>query len=181
MKCFFNSDICSQVAAWELLMDDKIHPIFFNDIQDPEFDDTLFGEIRLTVKTVLSAVQQCMGVPIVEHLLFTQLVAEKELSQAEIQKRLGVDGAVVTRLVKQLESKGLVVRRPDPTDNRFTLVALTEKAYKFAEEKIERRRKLMTILMNGISTEDVECLKHVLAQVRQNAQDLPSSGEFLKE
>jgi DNA-binding MarR family transcriptional regulator len=162
-------------------MDEKLNPIFFNAIQDPELDDTLFGEVRLTVKTVLSAVQQCMGVSMVEHLLFTQLVAVKELSQAELQKRLGVDGAVVTRLVKQLEAKGLVVRRPDPNDNRFTLVSLTEKAYLLADEKLERRQKLAAVLMNGISNEDVECITRILAQIRQNAQDLSVEVEVVKK
>ena len=162
-------------------MDDKVHPLFFNDITDPEFDETLFGEIRLTVKTVLSTVQQCLGVSMVEHLLYMQLVAAKELSQAELQKRLGVDGAVITRLVKQLEAKGLVVRRADPADNRFTLVGLTEKAHKLVGEKRDRRRKLATVLMRGISTEDIECLQHVLAQVRQNAQDLAADGEMVEE
>jgi len=162
-------------------MDDKKHPIFFNAIQDPEFEDTLFGEIRLTVKTVMSAVQQSMGVSMVEHLFFMQLVAVKELSQAELQKRLGVDGAVVTRLVKQLEAKGLVVRRPDPSDNRFTLVSLTEKANRLVEEKLDRRQKLAMVLMRGISSEDVECIKRFLAQLRQNAQDLSVEGEILKK
>jgi DNA-binding MarR family transcriptional regulator len=167
-------------------MDDKTDSIFINDITDPEFDETLFGEIRLTAKTVLSAVQQCMGVSMVEHLLFMQLVSEKELSQAELQKRLGVDGAVITRLVKQLEAKGLVVRRPDPTDNRFTLVALTEQAYQLIDEKLARRRRLQTALMRGISLEDVECLRHILAGVKHNAQelsaqDLMSEGEIQKE
>jgi DNA-binding MarR family transcriptional regulator len=88
---------------------------------------------------------------------------------------------VVTRLVKQLEAKGLVVRRPDPNDNRFTLVSLTEKAYLLADEKLERRRKLAAVLMNGISSEDVECITRILAQIRQNAQDLSLDGEVVKK
>jgi DNA-binding MarR family transcriptional regulator len=162
-------------------MDEKLNPIFFNAIPDPDFDDTLFGEVRLTVKTVMSAVHQSMGVSMVEHLLFMQLVAVKELSQAELQKRLGVDGAVVTRLVKQLEAEGLVVRRPDPADNRFTLVELTQKASLLVEEKLEKRQKLAAVLMNGISSEDIECIRHVLAQIRQNAQDLAVEGEVVKK
>ncbi len=48
-----------------------------------------------------------------------------ELSQAELQRRLDVDGAAVTRQVKQLEAEGLLSRRANPADNRFTLVTLT--------------------------------------------------------
>ena len=158
-------------------MDDENQAKPLSTILEADFEEALFGEIRLTVKTVLSAVQQCMGVSIVEHLLFMHLFTEKELSQAELQKRLGVDGAVITRLVKQLEARGLVVRRPDPADNRFTLVALTEQAYTLTEEKLARRRKLQMAMMRGISMQDVECLRDILTQIRQNAQELGSDSE----
>ena len=162
-------------------MDKKIDLTFIGAIPDLDFEDTLFGDIRLTIKTVLSAVHQCMGVSIVKLLLFSQLFAAQELSQAELQKRLGVDGAVITRLVKQLETQELITRRPDPTDNRFTLVALTERAYKLTKENLDRRRKMATVLMHGISTEDKECIQRVLAQIQQNAQDLSAGGEVVKK
>jgi DNA-binding MarR family transcriptional regulator len=37
-----------------------------------------------------------------------------ESSQAELQRRLDVDGAAVTRQVKQLEAEELLSRRADP-------------------------------------------------------------------
>ena len=162
-------------------MDGTTNPILLNNIPDYEFEDALIGEIRITVKTVLTSVHQCMGIPIMEYFLFMQLLTEKELSQAELQRRLGVDGAVVTRLVKQLESDGLVIRRPDPADNRFTLVALTEKAARLAEEKLDRRRKLVSVLTRDINDEDINCLKRVLSQVRQNALELAANGEAMKQ
>jgi len=162
-------------------MDDKFNPALINTIPDPDFVGTLFEDIRLTAKTILPAIQQCMGVSLVEFLFFSQLFTTKELSQAELQKRLGVDGAVVTRLVKQLEAKKLITRRPDPTDNRFTLVTLTERAYQLAEEKFDRRHKLQAALMYEINSEEVECMKHVLAQMRQNAKSLLAGEEISKE
>jgi hypothetical protein len=65
--------------------------------------------------------------------------------------------------------------------NRFTLVTLTEHAHRFAEEKLDRRRKLQTALMDGINSEDVECMQGVLAQMRQNAKNLLADEEFLKK
>src|SRR5262245_53128507 len=52
------------------------------------------------------------------------LADDGELSQAELQRRVGVEGPVITRIVKQLEAERLVTRRPDPCDNRYTLVAV---------------------------------------------------------
>ena len=48
-----------------------------------------------------------------------------EVSHATLQQQLAVDGATVTRLVKQFESAGVLSRRLDPQDNRYTLVSLT--------------------------------------------------------
>jgi DNA-binding MarR family transcriptional regulator len=162
-------------------MDEKTDPALTGEVAGSEFVGTLFEDIRLTVKTILPAIQQCMGVSLVEFLFFSQLLPAKELSQAELQKRLGVDGAVVTRLVKQLEKRGLITRRPDPADNRFTLVTLTEHAYRLAEEKFDRRNKLQTALMYGINNTDVDCMQGVLAQMRQNAKSLLADEEFLKK
>lgn len=162
-------------------MDEKIDTDPTRTLADSDFVGTLFEDIRLTVKTILPAIQQCMGVSLVEFLFFSQLFTSKELSQAELQKRLGVDGAVVTRLVKQLEAKGLITRRPDPADNRFTLVTLTEHAYHLTEEKFDRRAKLQKAVMHGINSEDVVCMQNVLAQMRQNAKNLLADEEFLKK
>ena len=162
-------------------MDENIDSSFTGAIANADFVGTLFEDIRLTVKTILPAIQQCMGVSLVEFLFFSQLLPAKELSQAELQKRLGVDGAVVTRLVKQLEAKGLITRRPDPLDNRFTLVTLTEHAYGLAEEKFDQRNKLQTTLMHGIDSQDIECLQGVLAHMRKNAKNLLADEEILKK
>ncbi len=162
-------------------MDEKSDSTFTGAVADSDFVGTLFEDIRLTVKTILPAIQQWMGVSLVEFLFFSQLLPAKELSQAELQKRLGVDGAVITRLVKQLEAEGLVTRRPDPADNRFTLVTLTEHACQLAEEKFDRRNKLQTAVMHGIDSQDIECLQGVLAHMRQNAKNLLADEEILKK
>ncbi len=162
-------------------MDENIDPTFAGTLADADFVGTLFEDIRLTVKTILPAIQQCMGVSLMEFLFFSQLLPAKELSQAELQKRLGVDGAVITRLVKQLEAEGLVTRRADPADNRFTLVTLTEQAYKLAGEKLKKRQKLQTAVMNGINSQDVLCMQGVLAQMRQNAKSFLADEEIWKK
>jgi len=162
-------------------MDEKIDPAPISAIADSDFVGTLFEDIRFTVKSILPVIQQCMGGSLVEFLFFSQLFTAKELSQAELQKRLGVDGAVITRLVKQLEAEGLITRRPDPADNRFTLVTLTEHAYQLAGEKLDRRAKLQTALISGINSADVECMQGVLAQMRQNARNLLADEDFLKK
>jgi DNA-binding MarR family transcriptional regulator len=48
------------------------------------------------------------------------------LSQQEVARRLGVDRTTMVVLIDELETKGLVQRRPHPGDRRKNVVALTE-------------------------------------------------------
>lgn len=142
-----------------------------------ELQDTTLAEVRFTIKALLSAVEQYLGVSLARYRLYEHLVAVKELSQADLQRKLGVDGAVVTRLVKQMENEGLVTRRSSPSDNRFTLVSLTPKAHRSIEEMLARRLVAESAVMEGISREDVDCMKRTLARMRQNAQNLSASAD----
>jgi DNA-binding MarR family transcriptional regulator len=53
------------------------------------------------------------------------LAKEGEQRSGDIAAKLGVDASVVSRQLTALESDGLVVRRPDPTDARVSLTDLS--------------------------------------------------------
>src|SRR4051812_32812618 len=57
--------------------------------------------------------------------ILVRLHRNGETSHSTLRQVLGVDGASITRLVKELEREGLIGRRTDPADNRYTLAALT--------------------------------------------------------
>jgi DNA-binding MarR family transcriptional regulator len=67
------------------------------------------------------------------------------LSQQEVARRMGVDRTTMVTLIDDLESKGLVQRRPDPDDRRKNVVLLTEagrttlRGAAAATEQAERR------------------------------------------
>ncbi len=80
----------------------------------------------------------------------------------DLAEDLGITARTVTTLVDALEREGLLVRLPDPTDRRATLLALTEKArtqfeqvrslqMDLGEERVaplelEQRRQLLDLL-----------------------------------
>jgi MarR family transcriptional regulator for hemolysin len=59
-----------------------------------------------------------------------RLWEEDGLSQVELGGRMLRDKVAITRLVGEIEAKGLVVRRPDAVDSRVKRVFLTAKARK---------------------------------------------------
>ena len=89
-----------------------------------------------------------------------------EVSQAELCERLGVNPAVVTRQIKQLEEEGLVTRRSDPKDNRVTLAKLTAKGEEVLAELLRRSHEFEMSLLDGLTSDEVHAARLVLNHLR---------------
>ena len=68
----------------------------------------------------------------------------------------------VTKLVDAPEGKGLVERRPHPTDRRATLIGLTERGKEKAGEEWDERRAAASELFEGFAEEDQRELVRLL-------------------
>ncbi|MEP7287756.1 MAG: MarR family winged helix-turn-helix transcriptional regulator [Chloroflexota bacterium] len=131
------------------------------------FDETLFIQLSLTCTETKSAFAQHIGLSQVRMQLL-MLLSHGETSHAVLQQRLVLDGATLTRQVKQFETEGVVSRRLDPQDNRYTLVALTPAGQQMATGLIEALQTFQTQLLDGISAEEQAVALRVLARVRTN-------------
>jgi DNA-binding MarR family transcriptional regulator len=71
---------------------------------------------------------------------------EGEIMPSTIGKYTGMDKSSLTRMVDDLEKKGMVFRKTDPEDRRKVLVSLTEKGlecYKYSNQIIDELLKLV--------------------------------------
>lgn len=59
-------------------------------------------------------------------LLLMQLEASQPCSIQTLASAMGRDNSQLTRLIRDLEGKGMLVRTPSPTDGRTTILSLTE-------------------------------------------------------
>ena len=100
-----------------------------------------------------------------------------EVSHAALQQRLAVDGATITRLVKQFESEGMLSRRLDPQDNRYTLVSLTPSGQHSVAGLSEAHRLFQSRLLAGIPKEEQEMALRVLERVRANIHALQDESQ----
>lgn len=113
-----------------------------------------------------AALEREAGVSHARVELLAGLRVRAELSQAELQQRLDVDGAAITRQVKQLEAEGYVVRRPSPHDQRFTLVTLTPEGKKLAERVVRQRALFEQRLARAAGTRDVATVRRAMTRMR---------------
>ncbi len=88
------------------------------------------------------------------------------------RKRLDVDRAMITRLVKQMETDQLGFRRIDPADNRFTLVRLSDVGIELYDKMIDRIQELENLLLRGMDKDDLRHLQTSLEHIRKNAEDI---------
>lgn len=134
--------------------------------------DTFLFEQGALMRAAKAAFQRRVGISDARMHAMGLLYPHGELSQNELQRRLDVDGAAVTRQVKQLESEGLLSRRADPTDNRFTLVMLTDAGRAAVRETILTARQFALEALKDVSEADLACVRRTMAQMRSNLEKL---------
>jgi DNA-binding MarR family transcriptional regulator len=59
---------------------------------------------------------------------------DEPMSMSALAERLGIDASYVTAIADQLEQRGLIERRPHPTDRRVKNLALTDDGRQLRED-----------------------------------------------
>ncbi len=106
-------------------------------------------------------------------LTFPQFMALCSLEQAEGQSmRMGdlaaatyQSAASMTGIVDRLLEGGLVERRPDLTDRRSVVVALTPQGAQLLEQVRADRRHVLEQLLQSLSTEERTLFHHILGKL----------------
>jgi DNA-binding MarR family transcriptional regulator len=91
-------------------------------------------------------------------------LARRPMSMSELAAALGIDPANATAVVDDLESLGLVRRRPHPTDRRAKLVEATRKGKQMARQADEILATPPQAL-SDLGAEDLEALQRILGKV----------------
>jgi DNA-binding MarR family transcriptional regulator len=92
-------------------------------------------------------------------------LARAPMSMGELAGVLGIDPPNATVLVADLESQGLVQRRPHPTDGRAKVVEVTRKG----KELARRANAILATPPAGLSelaADDLETLRRLLESAR---------------
>ncbi|HEU5205140.1 MAG TPA: MarR family transcriptional regulator [Candidatus Limnocylindrales bacterium] len=63
---------------------------------------------------------------------------DEPMSMGALGERLGIDASYVTTIADQLEERGLIERRPHPTDRRIKSLALTPEGRRTRERLVDQ-------------------------------------------
>jgi DNA-binding MarR family transcriptional regulator len=109
-----------------------------------------------------------LGVTSAQWRLLLRLAREPGLKQVELAERLDVEPITACRIVDRLEDAGLVERQRDPEDRRAWRLVLTAKAAPILEKLRLLAEEMSAEAFAGLSSDEVENMRAVLARVREN-------------
>ncbi|WP_051466466.1 MarR family winged helix-turn-helix transcriptional regulator [Actinomadura oligospora] len=131
-------------------------------------EDRFFREVGGTCTELRQAFARHVGMSAHRVQLLVRLRRQGETSHSDLRQALGVDGASITRLVKELEGEGLARRRLDPSDNRYTLAALTPDGERAAADLERSHQAYQERLLDGLSAQDQDAVLRALRHIRTN-------------
>jgi len=93
----------------------------------------------------------------------------ENVRQNTLADAVGIEGASLVRLIDELQSSGLVIRQPDPSDRRANVLSLTPHGREVVTEVIEDIQSLRQQVFDGLPAGDIEATGRVFAAIKQAA------------
>lgn len=90
------------------------------------------------------------------------------MGQEQLVEELDISKPGVSRALSSLESKGFVIRKPDPDDRRARRVMLTEKADEIGPAVEEVYNQVYRQAMQGISQRELDTFINLFARMSEN-------------
>lgn len=104
-------------------------------------------------------------------LLYIYRSAERDVYQKDVEKEFGITRSTASRMMMQLEQRGLVERVGVQHDARLKKMLLTEKAVGICQSMMQCGNEVDRILLNGFLDHEVAQLESYIARMVVNAEE----------
>ena len=102
--------------------------------------------------------------------LAKQLIGGAGLRVSDLAARLELDASTVSRQIKQLEDRAVIVRTPDPDDGRACLVQLTPAGEQMLHDAFRRRYNRISTALEQWSDTDRARLQTLLTRLSRDLE-----------
>ena len=109
--------------------------------------------------------------------VLNRLAEQDGLSQKELARRAEKDQTNLTRILGQLERKGLVVRKTNESDRRSELPYITEKGRALNDVLVPIERDVVLSIVRGLTEEQTAALRSMLLHIAEEAGRLIRESE----
>jgi len=135
-------------------------------------EELIFQRMFELNKKLTSKFERCTGISQSRLEILRELFFAEEITQRALQKKVNIDHAAVTRHLKQLEENGMVLRRKNPEDNRFTYVQLTDEGKRKVAAYCEEKQRFISNVLKGFSEEESSKLLEILTRIQENIEEI---------
>ncbi|HEM4129352.1 TPA: MarR family transcriptional regulator [Streptococcus suis] len=134
----------------------------------------LLYQLKLADEAVTGLFEKGLGISLTRYQLLTNLLDQAPCSQQDLQEKLHIDRAAITRHLKILEDKGYIQRERNPENQREMLVQPTQLAWNDLQVHPPAHHQVVKAAMEIIlSDEEEERLSYLLEKLVSGLQDLP--------
>ncbi|MGE7693800.1 MarR family winged helix-turn-helix transcriptional regulator [Lysinibacillus sp. NPDC094177] len=95
---------------------------------------------------------------------------DKDVFQKDFEREFSIRKSTASRILKSMESNGLITRQTVPYDTRLKKIVLTENALKIHESIMTRRAMLEQKLLTGIPEEKLDVFFEVMDAMKKNLE-----------
>ena len=98
-------------------------------------------------------------------LLLMQLETSQPCSIQTLATAMGRDNSQLTRLIRDLEKKGVLARKPHETDKRISLLHLTDGGHAFLSAAKDTLTEVVEMVIEPLSTDERQVLVAILGKL----------------
>ena len=137
-------------------------------LPESESLDQLLAQICRLKHARVQALLETLGLYEGQPSMLRALWSQEGLTHTDLAKRLRVQPATITKMIKRMEKAGFVERRPDPQDERVSRVYLTEAGRAVQTDVRDVWHTLEKEAFAYLTEEQRAQLRHLLLQIRDN-------------
>jgi len=101
----------------------------------------------------------------VQYAVLATLAGQPDLDQAGLAAEIAYDKVTIGGVIDRMVAKGLVDRRPSPTDRRAKALRLTKDGHAMFEQVRPDVRALQDTILAGLDREERDCFLDLLARL----------------
>ncbi|MBS4217510.1 MarR family transcriptional regulator [Bacillus sp. FJAT-49711] len=103
-----------------------------------------------------------------QYIFLMAIAFQQPITQKELSKKLLIDKTTTAKAITKLEAEGYVRREPDPADNRYHLLYLTDSGREVVPRVQEGLDRVKSKTRMGITDEEYDLLVGLLRTVLSN-------------
>lgn len=132
------------------------------------------GAVRRAFRRHLEAAAEPYGLTATQFMVLRRLWEQDKLPVQQLARVSFLDAATMTGVLDRLEGKGLIQRVRQESDRRTVQIHLTEEGRALQAPLRHALDHVNQVATAGISPEEYDLLRRLLAQVESNLQSEPT-------